>query len=223
MEYLYPLIALFVLLAAFHLLFIYWFPQSKRFWKKVDYWWVSLGIVGIIGSSFTYIKEVSTAWTPFHKSVLESVLTHYQESLDNDALNLSDSSFQYFQAKTVEQKRMILNTCRLLDTLKVKISESKDLILKGEQYYLVDSITKPYLTHIEILKDEDVLDLCKSSSFMCQRTKEEANKLIELQENSNRGEFNWILLLVSPYLFGMAIAIRLTKVTAELKDIERTN
>ena len=43
--------------------------------------------------------------------------------------------------------------------------------------------------------------------------------ITELQRNAGRGALDWVLLFISPYLFAVAIAIRITKVTAELRDI----
>src|ERR1700729_4377011 len=91
MEYYVPLFTCLFFLFLFHFLFIKWVPKSKRFWKKVDYWWVSFGIVGIIGATYSYRKESSIALQPWHKESLTAVFNEFKDGIQNQCENYSDT------------------------------------------------------------------------------------------------------------------------------------
>ncbi len=220
-DYLYPILSLIALLILFHVFFIKLFPQSKIFWKKVDYWWVSLGIIGIIGATFSYKREVASAWTPWHKKVLKDVYSEFKSGLHQQLADFSDSSGYYLSmAKNPIQKRKFISSGKFFGTLFRKVDSCEKLIINEEQYDLVDSVTKEYKAFIDSVNDRLVVDVSSSVTFMSERSKEEATTLLNLRQQENRDTLNWILLLVSPYLFAVAIAIRLTKVTAEIKEIK---
>jgi hypothetical protein len=48
-----------VALAAFHLLFVIWFPLDRIGWKKVDYVWLLLALIGIIGAAGSVRQELA--------------------------------------------------------------------------------------------------------------------------------------------------------------------
>lgn len=221
MDYLYPLLTLILLLILFHLIFIKFWKQGKVFWKKVDYWWVSLGVIGIIGSTFTFRKEMSVAWQPWHKQSLAAVYDQYQSDLQHDVKNYTDSEgYVNNLGRNARQKQQIIKAGEYLALLSRKVDSCKPLIISEQQYYLIDSVTEPYSRYIKLIKDALIADYIGDATFMCQRVKEEGNSLTELKNSENRDVLNWILLICSPYLFAIAISIRLTKVTAELTELK---
>lgn len=219
MDYLYPILTLISLLILFHLLFIKFFPQNKRFWKKIDYCWVSLGVIGIIGATFTYRQEISSALKPWHTQSLKAVYNQYQDDIRRQSIDFSDTSgYFYGISEGSVQKRKINDASAFFKLLSKQVDSCKDFILDNEQYGLIDSVTNPYKVFIDTIGDKLIIDICSSITFMCDRAREETRTLTELRDQGNRSDLNWILLIISPYLFAMAIAIRLTKVTAELKE-----
>jgi hypothetical protein len=219
MDYLYPLITLITLLVLFHLAFIKFFPQNKRFWKKVDYWWVSLGVIGIIGATFTYRKEISSAWQPWHKQSLQAVYGQYQDDIRRQSIFCSDTSAYFLSIpENSPHKRKINTAGTFFSALSKRVDSCKEFILNEDQYDLVDSVTAPYQVFMDTIKDQSIIDLYGLNTFWPARLHEEASILTDLRAKENRDTLNWILLVLSPYLFAIAIAIRLTKVTAELKE-----
>ncbi|WP_415326295.1 hypothetical protein [Chryseobacterium sp. MMS23-Vi53] len=80
MNYWFPLLTAFVLLIIFHALLIHARPQSKKFWKIVDYFWVSLGLIGIIGSMTSLRKEFSLTRTNYFEQPLIFICDGLTES-----------------------------------------------------------------------------------------------------------------------------------------------
>lgn len=221
MHYLYPLLTLLTSLFVFHRVFIKIFPQEKKFWKQVDYIWVSLGLIGIVGSTFSYRKEVSAAWKPWHKQVFTAVFNEYQNNINQEAIFYSDTTGYSYQlvANQTEKKEYKIRS-DFFNALKIKVDSCRDQILIKEDYNLVFTITTPFKTFVNEVRDSSIMLYPSSSRFYCSRAEEEANKLIELTKQENRDGLNWIVLAISPFIFAIAIAIRLTKITAEIKEIK---
>ena len=186
----------------------------------MDYWWVSLGVLGIIGATFTYKKEYSTAITPWHKGSLVAVYNQYLDFLNSQQKYYSDSSgFRYdlFEDKTEAEEFKASN--KVFKHIFEQANKYKDTILIHEDYRFVDTIIIPLNNFLDTAKNKFVIETSKGCSFMANRLRGESNTLIALRNRSTRDNLNWILLIISPYLLAIAIAIRLTKVTAELKGI----
>lgn len=204
----------------FHLLFILWFPQGKIFWKRVDYWWVSFGVIGIIGSTFTFRKENSHSWQPFHKNSLSAVFDEYQKDLRYEALKFSDSGSYVTNIFPDSTKRnMVLQLGDSLMQLSRKVDSCRLLITEKEHYELVDSLIEPCIRYDEIIDRIAGIKIANLPKFWGGRIHEESKMLIELKKKEDRDNLNWLILLFSPYFFAIAMAIRLTKVTAEIKEL----
>lgn len=129
MDYLYPLVTLISLLVLFHVIFIKLFPQNKRFWKKVDYWWVSLGVIGIIGATFTYRKEISSAWQPFHKQSLKAVYSQYQDDLRQQSHDFSDTSY-FSSTVNLVQKSKVSTAGSFLSSLSKRVDSCNSMVTR---------------------------------------------------------------------------------------------
>lgn len=221
MDYYKPLLTFVLLLIIFHLLLIKYFPQSKIFWKKVDYFWISIGVIGIIGATFSLRKEYGTAIKPWHTESLNSVYNQYINDLqqqNNYFLGMPGFDYESFENKIEAEKfKQAGNVFASLSKLAIK---HKDKILNDENYMYIDSIKIPYEKFLDTIDNEHIISSSSSATFMLNRIQEERIALNDSNEKTNRNEFNWLLLFISPYLFATAIAIRLTKVTAELNEIK---
>lgn len=223
MNYYAPFLTLLIALVAFHFLLIKYFPQGKRFWKKVDYAWVSLGVIGIFGATFSLNKEYFTALTPWHKKSLELVYTEYMERLE-DKRNyfLDKNGFDYTRFTDKERAKRYIQAGGIYDSL-LKLSQNyRDKILVKEEFAYVDSLSRKHNNAFVNINDVDghLKRNHELSTMMLDRIVEESNEISLAKDQSSRGTFSWMLLFVSPYLFALAIAIRITKVTAELKEIK---
>ncbi|WP_264530303.1 hypothetical protein [Flavobacterium sp. N502540] len=223
MNYYAPFITLLIALLVFHFLLIKYFPQGKRFWKKVDYAWVSLGIIGIFGATFSLNKEYFTALTPWHKKSLELVYAEYMERLENKRdYFLNKNGFDYEKFSNQEQAKRFIQAGKIYDSL-LKLSQNyRDKILVEEEFAYVDTLSRKHNNAFANISDKDgyLKRNHELSTMMVDRIVEESKEISVAKEQSRRGTFSWMLLFISPYLFALAIAIRITKVTAELKEIK---
>lgn len=223
MNYYAPFLTLLIALFTFHFVFIKFFPQGKRFWKKVDYAWVSLGVIGIFGATFSLNKEYFTALTPWHKKSLELVYAEYMERLENERNYFLDKNgFDYARFTDKEQAKRYIQAGGIYDSL-LKMSQNyRDKILVEEEFAYVDSLSKKHNNAFVNINDVDghLKRNHELSTMMLDRIVEESNEISLAKDQSSRGTFSWMLLFISPYLFALAIAIRITKVTAELKEIK---
>ncbi len=221
MDYLKPLLFLAGLIILFHVVFIWLWPQGKRFWKRVDYWWVSFGVIGILGATFTLRKEVSHAWQPFHRMSLASVYELYQKDLRYEASKFSDSASYVTNVIPDSLKRkVVLEIGDSLMALSKLVDSARGLIVDKDQFDLVDTITMRYLRYGKMIDRKAGYELAGIPEFWGQRIREEVEEIQMLKSKENRDTLNWLLLVLSPYLFAGAMAIRLTKVTAEIRELK---
>ncbi|WP_017496802.1 hypothetical protein [Flavobacterium sp. WG21] len=223
MNYYAPFLTLLIALFTFHFVFIKYSPQGKRFWKKVDYAWVSLGVIGIFGATFSLNKEYFTALTPWHKKSLEFVYTEYMERLENQRdYFLNKNGFDYEEFNDQKQAKRFIQAGKIYDSL-LKMSQNyRDKILVEEEFAYVDSLSRKHNNAFANISDDDgyIKRNHDLSNWIVDQIVEESNEISAAKEQSRRGTFSWMLLFISPYLFALAIAIRITKVTAELKEIK---
>lgn len=220
MDYILPLLTLIISLYIFHLVFIKLKPQDKRFWKKVDYLWVSLGVIGIIGATFTLRKEYAIATMPWHKYSLENDYNEYIIETKNQYHYFADKDgfdYKLFEDKTKAEK--FIQSGIMFDSLHQISLKYKEQILVKKEYNYLDTITKKQELFLNTIKDDNIIKTSELATYLLKRSKEEATFLEEAENQTNRGHFNWLLLFISPYVFALAIAIRITKITAELKEI----
>ncbi|CAA9196007.1 hypothetical protein FLA105534_00900 [Flavobacterium bizetiae] len=220
MNYYGPFLTLLFSAIGFHILLIKYFPQNKRFWKKVDYAWVSLGIIGIFGASFSLQKEYVAATNPLHKYSLNFAYDEYVESIrDQKKYFLDKDGFDYNKFEDKQQVKKFLEAGKFYDSLLDLSILYKDKILVKEEFAYVDSLSTYQSVFLDKIDDKYIIDNFKFVDFSFIRIKEEAKEIKAAEEKAARGSFNWMLLFISPYLFALAISIRITKVTAELKEI----
>ena len=221
MNYWYPLLTLILSLFILHYLFIVCLPQSKLFWKRVDYFWISLGVLGIISATFTLRKDFSLAQVPLQKTYLKNSYYLYLSELDRQAQKFNDNQANYYEAQDDLGQAIQFNEAGIFyDSLKKKSSKYEDDILRDSQYQLLDSIVTSLNDFIDKSKNEYISSESKHLILNLKYTKENADELSGIERQADRNTVDWILLFCTPYAFAFAIAIRITKVTAEVKELK---
>lgn len=222
MEYHFPIIVLFVSVFIFHALFIFIFPKSKKFWKIIDYVWISLGIIGIIGSTFTLRKQYSDA----KKTLLEYHLSaDYDRLIEMAEWNknyfISDGSgFKYEEFKDTKQADDFKKTEKFFVTFSELIYKLEDNVLSDKNLNYIDTINLNFKNFTDTIENNDVKNIIKNVESSLTEIQKSKLNYTENKKLERTTSLNWILLFFSPYLFAIALAIRLTKVTAELKDLK---
>lgn len=189
-----------VCLVAFHYLLIKRYPLSLKQWKLVEYIWVGLAllsIVGIVEEARFYRANmtigVSREETEDKVAALDQWLDLYREYACEDQVD--EPSFQPL--------------CRWL---KVKRSDLR-LILANEVFPY--DVPDNFLVGI----DQDLVRLNRNEkatvSALHQEYLEARAQYLTAVSEGRRGRFSALLVALAPLLFAVAIAIKFTKVTGE--------
>lgn len=70
------------------------------------------------------------------------------------------------------------------------------------------------------MPDSYVKQTTELTGFHLKELERSKNEYLENDDLTHKNSFDWLLLFVFPYLLAAAIAIRLTKVTAEIKELK---
>lgn len=195
----------------FHFMFVWPRNLSKKTWKKIDYLWLAFGALGLIGVSADFRVDKANAiiltqrddavwrynWmvrdlTGYNNSILCRKFIKNEYSPDNiDELNAEyDSACQWNKEMT-------------------KIITSKN------------ATSLPVFSDINVLplnvKDKMLLkireDLVKSASDY----KKYRNVYMKTQSEASYNTIDWMYKYLSPLLLCLALAIRITKISGELR------
>lgn len=201
-------------LGLFHWLLVYHFKLSKAAWKKVDYFWLGVGALGLVGA-----VEVP-------RNVASDNLLTLAESRMNGALQQLHSTEQFGTSGAI---------CRTF--IRSPVSPPEPEFSKSQKEYdAACSWFKQVLpmlpTKLEELSEPLVMnrlptmptvsDQALTWSFQ-QFRREVLNvnqhlaTILQLHENKKRSLFEEMLRLLGPILLAVAIALRITKVTGELR------
>jgi hypothetical protein len=203
------------------LFFIQIFPKSKKFWKGIDYWWISLGVIGIFGSTFSLRKEYVEARRKAIDSYFFVSYSNFQESISGKKIYFSKN----FLATSPEDSILIQemrNTSIYLDSLLEKSKKFNGPILLQKKLEYIDSLEYDFNRHLSNIKDLCVKDVCSDLLFSFEDLKYSKNEHIENDRITQKNSYHWSLLFLSPYILAIALGIRLTKVTAEIKELQST-
>lgn len=198
-----------------HLIFVVWFPISLRTWKIADYLWlclVFLSLLGLVGEAKQYRAETS-----------------YNEKEWNAQQSLSDvrswfSNYQIYiceEAKILKEKNLNgTDYHHLCDWLEKRINDL-NLMQKGTDHHPEIS-----LKIIEGLHDYTTIIPRLEQKILARRIERYNEKRAQNIENLKalqRTSLQQIMLILAPVMFALALAIRITKVTAEFRLLNPKN
>ena len=199
----------------FHILFVFLFPLSLRTWKIADYLWlclVFLSLMGLVGQAKQFMAE-----------------TTYNEKEWQTQQSLGDvrSWFSNYQILICEEAKILkekkLNGTeyhQLCDWLEKRIN---DLNLMQKDPHKWPEIT-PQLTNG--LKDYSTIIPRLEQKILERRIERYSERRIQNNENLKalqRTSLQQVMLIMAPVMFALALAIRLTKVTAEFRLLNPKN
>lgn len=204
-------------LVLFYFLFIKWFPLSKINWKRVDYIWLSLATIGIM--SLVSEQRIQTAkyWVELDKNYTLAPLRAIDETF------LSESTQSYICRKGIRTEFSPEN----FDEIE-KLSELHCEWFKKARVLLDSKLKENDLPNIQIedlpivtfyeAPDIDNVNEIKKFINDYNELKKEYKTLQNLTEKS---EFERILFYLAPFILLIGLALRITKVTAEIIEENR--
>lgn len=193
-------------LILFHYLLIEKWPLNSIQWKKIDYIWIPLALIGVITTveqNRIAIQRDHTKIASMHSEfALNSALDAIEKGMlpafcrnlvHRESFTQPNDQFdaQCIWFKTLEEKLKNIN----LD--KITSIDLSELI----EEYPLDAEKSAYTTIKTLINDIN-------------RNLIEKAKLKKLSDTNN---FHLLLQFLSPYFLAVAIALRLTKVSGEIK------
>lgn len=203
-------VGLFLLfLCVCHVVLIRWRPIGSIAWKKVDYVWLSMAFIGILGSIGNGRGIVANNMLKLEMGWLESSRS-YVESMANDGT--SPSICRKFIPSTLFSPKELAQVqgefdaqCRWFREAYSTIKNLPKTVTKIS----ATTLLAPYpsggdQSHFKFLSDAIVAYNAN------------VERVIELQNEAKENQFETILRLLGPAVVALALALRITKVTAEI-------
>ncbi len=199
-----------IALLIFHLLFVWFQTMPSLFWKKIDYTWLSMALLGLLGTVATNQIILSERYADLTVTRIES---QFRWVLDRARAGTSLACRTFIASEFSPPPEVMEKTQREYDEQCVWFRRVLDRL---EQ---IDS-TEGQLVNVELLAgtppsggDADVyrrfVNAVDDYNILVKRER-------ELRDNVDSSELVDAIQLLSPILLAVAIALRLTKVSGEI-------
>ena len=200
-----------IALAAFHLLLVRWMPLDKLAWKKVDYVWLPLALLGVIGGVGSVRQEIASGMASTAESRLQFAAREIEDRL---AFGRGPAICRTFVRSEYSPPPEEFDRIQRAFDEECKWFRAASERLQGTPF-----------SKQEILRLEDFGtppsggDKWAASSLQdaLRRYNETVTKAKELSDAKRRSEIEFLLAIVGPFLLAIALALRITKVTGEIK------
>lgn len=212
-----PLVVFVSALGACHFLFLWWpWRLGKDSWKRVDYVWLTMTFISIIGLVSQSRQTLSSTYVPFaadqvrfHAQDIESDLA-FSAHLNCDFPKIKGpNSPPNFDDMVKQENEYCAQLKGLQHTLEQRLSGGQKIdydVSRDTEYPLADDFKNQ---RARLKSDVDAYN-------------KSVDKLQELQGESRRSVGEEFLMLLAPFLIALALALRMTKVTADLRPEKQT-
>lgn len=199
-------------LVLFYFLFIKWFPLSKITWKKVDYIWLFLATIGILSLISEQRIQTAEYWVELEKNYTLTPL----RTIDKTFLGESAQSYICSKGIRTEFAPKNFDEIERLSELHCewfkKVRALLDSKLKETDLPNIQIEDLPIVTFYEALHIDNVNEI---KEFINEYN-ELKNKYITVQNLTKKDESERILFYLAPFILLIGLALRITKVTAEI-------
>jgi hypothetical protein len=190
-----------------------WNPLGKRGWKIVDYIWLSVGAIALVGSAFQARQILANSMLPSLESLVgnandTAILYASPESYDGllcrqFARSLTSPPAEEFNRVVAEYERSCAWAHAITD--RVKGIGKWDLID-------ISSLPQAPKTQEQsiVRYEKEIFDNFENHNAI-------VRKRIDLQKAQHRSNAEETLAILAPLLAVIALALRITKVTGELR------
>lgn len=202
--------AIFVaLLIAFHLLLIKLRPLGKNGWKKVDYIWLGVAALGILGTAGALRRELASRFVDtaeirarFSYDFARYQMTNLSGPAVCQTFIKSEFSPPNFEERQEESNRVCEFGRGALNRIPEQMPKESSFPDFGKWPEVKDDLLREMFSQIDQAID---------------RYRVSRNTLDRLRYDARNSSLDDSLLFLSPYLFAIALALRITKVTGELR------
>ena len=202
-------------LAIFHVVLVFMAKLDKNAWKWVDYFWLSFALIGLVGQVAESRRITATGFRSMSEAKLESNFRILRDRIDFYA---NSEAFCRQPVRTSssppeeEFNRIKLEFDRACEWAKKYASTMPKTVQPPFAELLW--IEFPYAQNEASSATKDSMDSIRQSVEEYNLLVREHTGLLQSQEKS---EFERTLAMLSPLLLAVALALRITKVTGEIR------
>ena len=217
------LLTVIVLTGILWLIFVRVFPLSDIVWKRVDYIWLTIALLGVLASSGRASHEFTKAEIP----LLEPMTTFSFQTLRHDVefgaspgsegcaprIHTSFSPPDYDDIRKAQQ-----HLCEQFRKLDSEVPKSP--AVGGTKFAALHQLKFQPLSEDELsLKYErSEIERFKADAARYEENRQIYNATLEEERNQEDSPLILMDLGIGPLLVGLAIAIRLTKTAGEIRN-----
>jgi len=205
------ILLLFFLLWFFHYFLVYKNNLSKKAWKKVDYYWLGVATIGLISLAADVRINVAKNFISSERAQANATLGAVKIITDNP----ENSHFCMTLIRTSNSPSDYDNT-ELQYQLGCKWLKETSEYFKNVQKNELPDISfgdLPPVTFDSVVLNEDVASIMR----WLYEYQIQLDVLNETQEAAEPSGFESILFYFAPFLVCIALALRITKVTGEIR------
>jgi len=198
-----------IFLIAFYVSLIRLWPLGKKGWKRVDYIWLSVAALGILGTAGALRRELAS-----HFVVTAEIRAQSSYDLARDQIsNLSGPAI----CQTFIKSEFVLPNFEERQQESNRVCEFGRGALNKIPPKMPKESSFPDFGKYPDVKDEFLKRIFTAIDQAIERYRISRSTLDGLRNDANRSPLDNNLLFLSPYLFAIALALRITKVTGELR------
>jgi hypothetical protein len=210
------LLTLVLVTLACHALFLWWFPLGEVNWKRIDYLWLFAAVVGVLASSGKAARliaenQLKNFQEPVTLTAYEFLRTDIKSAAEGSAcgvLRRAADSPPDFEERQKEQRAM----CDQYKKLDAQMPHSVEPPFKPlEELGFVPLTGNPeYVTALFEVTNRDAEEY--------ERNRETYD---EITEKTRSSKWENAHLAMGPLLLAVAMALRITKTTGEIRNARR--
>jgi hypothetical protein len=201
-----------VFLVILHVVLIYWMKLNKVWWKRVDYIWLAFAALSLLGAASEVRRLIAGNLVELQRHRVISDYNFLRQQAEFGTGPVYCRKFipsEFSPSNLGELQRDYDLACEYYKALYASLPQQNPD--KLEQVNILGALKKPAVSNKGLREDFDRIDELIS---LYNRSQDELNKLTEAQQRS-RYEVDFIVL--SPLLLVFALALRITKVTGEIR------
>jgi hypothetical protein len=200
--------ALFASLVIFDLWLVRWWQLGRIGWKRVDYLWLFAAILGLFAASSEVRRMLAPNFGAFARLYQQARYEDLQREVRFFGSGAICGLFNSpSQVGADDEQRQLDAVCEFGKTAVAALPPE----VTSEPLDLTPLRTRPQVQDAFLLHEYSVLDRAIAGYV------EAEDKTSALVAASERSSFEIILAVVSPWILTVALALRITKVTGELR------
>ncbi len=208
---LFALLALGVTTGLLHLMFVWPRAQTAAFWKRADYVWLGFAVLGVVGAT-------GQARQIFAEGELHTAEARARAAFDFLLQDLQSGPVavcrQFMRSEWSPKNfdQLVASQARICDWYKRAATKLPDHL---DQTF--PDVNLPDMGDIRAEEDEIGMKILESTNGRLRDYKSRREQVLTLRQELGRTESELALIALSPLFLIFALALRITKVTGELR------